>query len=121
LSVPAAEAQVAARRAVRDAAQTAERCLAALAGAEAAAADALTAADAASHEEQAVRARWIAGMSGSLAAQLTPGEPCTVCGATEHPAPAPLAAGHVTVDQVDAAGRQREQAESELGTAREQR
>ena len=44
-----------------------------------------------------VRERRIAGMSAELALGLRPGEPCLVCGGTEHPAPAGS-----TTNQVDA-------------------
>lgn len=48
--------------------------------------------------EQAARAAWLdvrerrlAGMAAELSATLAPGEACSVCGSTEHPAPAHLA------------------------------
>lgn len=42
-----------------------------------------------------VKEQRLNGIAAELAAQLTAGEPCAVCGATEHPAPARRDAGHV--------------------------
>jgi exonuclease SbcC len=51
----------------------------------------------------AAREARIDGMAAELAAALTPGDPCRVCGATEHPAPARPAAHAVTGRDEDAA------------------
>lgn len=50
-----------------------------------------------------VRARRLAGMAAELATELVAGEPCTVCGATNHPAPAQPAPDRFTqADEDDA-------------------
>ncbi|WP_432106608.1 AAA family ATPase [Streptomyces sp. AA1529] len=43
----------------------------------------------------AVRERRLRGIAAELAAQLAAGDPCAVCGATEHPDPARAEPGHV--------------------------
>ena len=45
----------------------------------------------------------IAGIAGELAARLVPGERCAVCGAVEHPRPAAVEPGHVTVEDLERA------------------
>ncbi|MGA4847076.1 AAA family ATPase [Streptomyces sp. G5(2025)] len=50
----------------------------------------------AAHEHWlALKEQRLAGIAAELATHLTDGEPCAVCGATEHPAPARKTAGHV--------------------------
>lgn len=65
-----------------------------------------------------IRRRRIEGMAAELAARLTAGEPCEVCGATEHPAPAVPAPDTVTKDDETAAQAAEQRAEAALADAR---
>ncbi|MFE9438972.1 AAA family ATPase [Streptomyces sp. NPDC006602] len=85
--------------------------------------------------ERAVQARahWLDlkeqrlnGIAAELAANLADGEPCAVCGATEHPAPARKVAGHVgreaeerALAAYQSADEQRAEDERRLGVVRE--
>ncbi|KAE8763928.1 SbcC/MukB-like Walker B domain-containing protein, partial [Georgenia thermotolerans] len=104
--------------AVRDAATAAVERAVALREAESVADAAVRAAREAVDHEHAVRRRWVDGMAGELAGRLEDGQPCVVCGATEHPSPAATAPEHASAADVDAAAAAREAATTALERAR---
>ncbi|WP_433887764.1 AAA family ATPase [Streptomyces sp. CA-111067] len=67
---------------------------------------------------QDLRQARIDGIAAELAAQLTSGEPCRVCGSPEHPAPARPAPQQVTRADEDAAGAAYERAAADHEAAR---
>jgi exonuclease SbcC len=98
---------------------------AAVAAAQQSSAAAVDAHQRATDERQALVERRIAGMAAELAGQLRDGDPCAVCGSTEHPAPAVATQDPIGADTI-AAAREREQraerarqgAEADLAAAR---
>ncbi|HEY0216897.1 MAG TPA: AAA family ATPase [Cellulomonas sp.] len=67
--------------------------------------------------EAALRAARLEGFAGELAGRLVAGDPCPVCGSTEHPHVADLAPDHVGQDDVDAAEAYRRTAEDRVAAA----
>lgn len=82
--------------------------------------EARTVAAAAVEREADLRRARIAGMAGEIASGLVDGDPCPVCGGTDHPAPATPATDHVTPEQVEAAEAARKVAEEALAAAAQQ-
>jgi exonuclease SbcC len=64
-----------------------------------------------------IRQARIEGMAAELARHLVPGEPCAVCGSTEHPAPAAAAAAGPSADDEAAAQERYEVADRARGEA----
>ncbi|HEX5333464.1 MAG TPA: SMC family ATPase [Cellulomonas sp.] len=115
-------AQLPARRTQLEVAEAVLAAARAAAAAEAELADAVAARDraarvarAAVEHESHVRNARITGLAGELAGTLHDGEPCPVCGGTEHPAKAALAAGHTSAQDVERAEQARSEAERVLG------
>ena len=87
-AAPMAGAAVSSAAARLEAARLRDSLAAELAEAEAAHRAAVDAAQAARDVAQEIRQARLEGMAASLAEQLSPGEPCRVCGSAEHPSPA---------------------------------
>lgn len=92
------------------AAQQAEALAPGLAQAETAHRDAAAASASAAAEVATLLQRRLDGYAGELAATLVDGEPCAVCGSTEHPHPAAPEAEPVTDDMLAAAESARDAA-----------
>ncbi len=60
---------------------------------------------------------WIAQSASALARELEEDTPCTVCGSTEHPSPAPATHGEITREQVAELDQARDRAENALRDA----
>lgn len=86
---------------VLEAAKSAHRDAEELAELRAAEDHARQAADHAESLYRSTRATWLDGIAGTLAAELTAGDPCPVCGSIEHPSPAHIEDDGATRDQVD--------------------
>lgn len=98
--IPEGESAVEGARLRREAGRRAADADARLTAAEAAYTAALDASAAASATLARLMRRRVAERAGELAAALVPGEPCAVCGSTEHPHPAPRAHDAVTDDTI---------------------
>lgn len=108
--LPARRAQLTSAEHVLAAVVSTERTRAELASATRRRDDAGQAARTAVEREATVRAARIAGIAGELAGTLTVGEPCPVCGGTEHPAKAGLSPDHASAEEVEAAENARVEA-----------
>lgn len=64
--------------------------------------------------------RFLHGQAAVLAAKLTAGEPCVVCGSTSHPSPASFSEEQVSQDDVDAAQNEVARREPKATAAKEQ-
>jgi DNA repair protein SbcC/Rad50 len=83
--------------------------------------DALATLSTASSEEQRLRDAHLHGRAAILAEQLRRGDPCPVCGASEHPAPALFIGQPVTDQDLEAAEQRRQEAQRALDAASRKR
>ncbi|WP_445444867.1 AAA family ATPase [Clavibacter sp. km3a] len=103
----------ASRQRVTELAELDARVVAARDALDARSAEAVTAV----RHEAELRQRKIRGLAGELARELEDGAPCPVCGAVDHPRPAPSAPGHPDDDEIEAASDARARAERTQGEA----
>lgn len=108
--------EAAGRRA--EAAEQAEPVSTALAQARECAEQARKEADAVEKQAHALRSAWINATSASLVGELSPGQPCPVCGSSEHPHPASAVAEPVSRADLDAADQSSARARQNLEAAR---
>ncbi|NYD53559.1 AAA family ATPase [Microbacterium pseudoresistens] len=102
----------------RDAAATSVTAGGALGDAERSLAAASTALADAQNALAALRRRRLDGIAGELATALVAGEPCTVCGSTEHPSPAEHS-DPVSAEDIEAAEAVRDAAQATERTVRD--
>ncbi|MDX2376058.1 SMC family ATPase [Microbacterium sp. LRZ72] len=94
-----------------------ERAASERAAAEAAQLAAQRGLDEANRAHRTLLERRLAAHAGELAADLVEGEPCAVCGSTEHPDPAPVDADAVSEGEIDQAQAALDRAMAEVRTA----
>jgi DNA repair protein SbcC/Rad50 len=116
--LPGLAAQVSALRAAAEAARSAEQLTEQVAAGRTADQDAREAVLDAREELSRLRSARLDGMAAELAAQLTEGADCPVCGSTEHPRPATVSAAPVTAEDEEQARSAVEAAEERAAATR---
>ncbi|SDX49657.1 exonuclease SbcC [Modestobacter sp. DSM 44400] len=116
--LPGLSAAVSAAEVAAEAAQAAEQLTAEVSLTRTADQDAREVVLDARDELGRLRSARLDGMAAELAAQLTEGADCPVCGSTEHPRPATAAPSAVTADDEERARRAVEHAEERAAVAR---